>query len=137
MNSNPARTYTNVALTIIAGLLAINTFDHARSGFAAEALAQPTTVRNVPAGASPSSEAPESNDHQTAGLVNPDEQRNRILTEVRAIGTRLDRVESILRTGLSVKVTELPPGFGAEKGAKPERAEKADKPAPTPAGQHG
>ncbi len=123
------RTYTNLALTVIAGLLAINTFDHARGGFAGEALAQPTTVRNVPAGASPSGAVAPTNDEDASGRTNPTDQRKQMITELRSIGSRLDRVEAVLRSGLSVKVTELPPGFGAEKNNK---AEKGEKPAPAP-----
>jgi hypothetical protein len=128
------RTYTNLALTVIAGLLAINTFDRARTGFVGEAQAQPTTVRNVP-GASPSAATPTLSEDDASGRINPTEQRKQMITELRAIGTRLDRVEAVLRTGLSVKVTELPPGFGADKNNKGEKAEKSDKVAPVTAGK--
>lgn len=121
------RTYTNMALTVIAGLLAINTFDRARTGFVGEAQAQPTTVRNAPGA---SAATPGFSEDESSGRINPAEQRKQIVTELRSIGTRLDRVEAVLRTGLSVKVTELPPGFGTDKSNKGDRAEKAEKVAP-------
>ena len=123
------RTYTNLALTVIAGLLAINVLDRARpSSLENVALAQPTTVRNVP-NATPSGQVSPVNDEDGAGRTNPTEQRKQIITELRALGTRMDRMEGVMRSGLSVKVTELPPGFGADKGGK---AERNDKPAPAP-----
>lgn len=123
------RTYTNLALTVIAGLLAINVLDRARpSSMESLALAQPTTVRNVP-GATPSSQVTPVNEDDTNGRTNAAEQRKQIINELRALGTRMDRMEGVMRSGLSVKVTELPPGFGAEKSGKGERSEKPAPPA--------
>lgn len=122
--AHTGRTYTNLALTVIAGLLAINVLDRARpAAIESVALAQPTTVRNVP-GATPSSVVPPFNEDDASGRINPTEQRKQIITELRALGTRLDRLEGVMRSGLSVKVTELPANFGADKNAKNERSEK-------------
>lgn len=103
--STPAanRTYTNVALTVIAGLLAVIVVDRVTPSAAS---AQPATVRNVPGAVTVVDQAPV---ETSGGLANAIEQRKQMITELHSISQRLDRIESVMRTGLSVKVTDMPP----------------------------
>ena len=83
--------YTNGVLTVIAAALALNVAVNLGStgALTAAAEAQPQTG-------------------PLTGLINPEEQRNVIIAELRRLGTRLERIEAKLNAGLSVKVTEMP-----------------------------
>jgi hypothetical protein len=98
------RTYTNVALTAIAGLLAVLVVDRVTPPTAA---AQPSTVRNQPGAVFAA--APAGDDGDSAGLANALEQRKQMIGELRAISGRLDRIEGALRGGINVKVVDMPP----------------------------
>lgn len=85
------RLYTNAALTLIAGLLAIQTFGVHESSLLRQASAQigePT--------------------EDEGGRVSAADQRKQIIAELRTLGQRLERMDALLQRGLSVKVTEMP-----------------------------
>ena len=85
--------YTNGVLTVIAVMLGLNVavnLGDSRSVLPA-AQAQPADP-----------------DGPGTGLISPEEQRRVIIAEIRRLGTRLERIEAKLNSGLSVKVTEMP-----------------------------
>lgn len=85
--------YTNGVLTVIAVLLGLNVavdMGDSRSVLPA-AQAQPADAGGP-----------------GTGLISPEEQRRVIIAEIRRLGTRLERIEAKLNSGLSVKVTEMP-----------------------------
>lgn len=100
--TSPSRTYTNVALTAIAGLLAVICVDRVTP---AAASAQPGSVRNYSGAAGPDDPVGDTG----GGLSNALEQRKQIIAELRGITGRLDRIEGALRGGINVKVTDMPP----------------------------
>ncbi len=88
--------YLNIVLTVIAVLLALLVVDGRIGrplGAASEAQAQPAT--DDPAATN-------------QALVSASEQRKMMISELRRIASRLDRVESKLSNGIPVKVTEMP-----------------------------
>jgi hypothetical protein len=103
------RPYTNVILTVIAGLLAVVAFDPGRGAPVAisEAQAQPAQ--------------PDSDEN---ARVSAAEQRKVIIAELRALSSRVERVESTLNRGLSVRVTEMPPLQLPEEKKTPEKGRK-------------
>jgi len=80
---------------VIAGLLAVIAFDPLRPSTAlvSEAVAQQGPRTSVEDGA----------------LVSAAEQRKVMISELRNVSARLERVETALKGSLSVKVTEMPP----------------------------
>ncbi len=110
-NTTGPRTNSNGSLTVIAILLGFLVLDRAagpagRGGGLgpAEASAQ---VRSVSSG--PGSSAGKSlEDEPTDGRVNPADQRKQMIAELRNISQRLDRLESVISKGLTVKVTDMP-----------------------------
>jgi hypothetical protein len=110
--ANPARTYTNAALTVIAGLLAVGVFQRSdgQASLLPAALAQPADA--------------EFNADDPSGRISAAEQRKVIISELRGIAARMERIESRLTSGLAVKVTDMPPVRVAEPRAErpaPER----------------
>jgi hypothetical protein len=83
---NQRRT-TNLLLCAIAGLLGYNALSQAGIGAASTALAQPSGEE---------------------GLVSAAEQRKVIIAELRGMTSRMERLESVLAKGISVKVTDMP-----------------------------
>ncbi|MBK9189469.1 MAG: hypothetical protein IPM33_11000 [Phycisphaerales bacterium] len=90
-DSTRPRLYTNVALTLIAGLLAINTFGARDGDLLSQANAQ---VADQP--------------EDDSGRVSAADQRKQIIAELKSLSLRLDRMDAMLQRGLSVKVTEMP-----------------------------
>lgn len=86
--TGPGRTYTNVMLTLIAGFVAVAAIG--RTATTSEALAQ-TPPEDV------------------AGLVSAAEQRKAMLAELKAISSRLDRMDASMSRVMNVKVVEMPP----------------------------
>lgn len=89
------RSYTNAALTVIALFLGVIAVDHLSAGAPA---ANAQQLRSSP----PSSDASE------GGMISAQEQRKQMITELKGMGQRLDRIEAALHKGISVKVTEMP-----------------------------
>jgi hypothetical protein len=85
--------YQNAVLTLIALCLGVGLVERA----AAPGLTEPAAAHAQPAG-----------DDQ-GGLSNKLEQGKQMISELHAIGVRLDRLEAKLSSGISVKVTEMPP----------------------------
>ncbi len=104
--NRPNRSYTNVMLTVIAGLLGVIAFDRASVDLTSRANAQP--VEDV---------QPE----DPTGRVSAAEQRKVMITELRNISVRLDRVEAALSRGISVKVVDMPPVRMQESSSKGDK----------------
>jgi hypothetical protein len=102
-----ARTYTNGVLTVIAAVLVLNW------------LGQGATALST-AAAQPADESAFQPD-DPSGRISAAEQRKQMIGELRSVSARLDRIESALTRGISVKVTDMP----AIKVQEP----RADKPA--------
>lgn len=109
--------YQNAVLSAIALILAIGLIDR-RSGNDLAAL--------------PSAHAQAQPDQ--GGMTNALEQRKVIISELRNIASRLERLESKLNAGLNVKVTSLPattPPAETKPRPKTEEGDSAAKPAPS------
>lgn len=103
--------YQNAVLTLIAAILGLGLVERAGS----------PTLPESAANAQPAS------DPDQGGLSNKLEQGKQIIGELHSISGRMDRIESLLTRGLSVKVTEMPPlKLPPEARARPE----GDKPKP-------
>lgn len=63
---------------------------------------------------------PPSEESSTGGLISAAEQRKQIITEIKALSDRVGAVETLLKKGLNVKVTEMPP-LKLPPEAKPAR----------------
>jgi hypothetical protein len=63
-------------------------------------------VRSVSGGGGDSAAAMQ--DEPSDGRVNPAEQRKQMITELRSVNQRLDRIEALLARGVSVKVVDMP-----------------------------
>lgn len=98
----PSRLYSNVVLTVIAGLLALNLTDRLGETSLTTAHAQ-------------NAAAPE--DEGSAGLISGGEQM--IIRELRNIVGRLDKAEAASGRVMNVKVVEMPPVRIQEKSEKP------------------
>jgi hypothetical protein len=97
--------YLNGVLTVIAALLALLVADrYAWAPAAAEAASeQPTrTTRRDDATGRTRADEP------AGGLVSAGDQRKQMLAELRELGRRLAALESLIKGGLSVRVTEMP-----------------------------
>lgn len=89
------RTYTNVALTLIAGILAVQVLNQpGLGGLLPQASAQPSETEFSP--------------DDPSGRISAAEQRKQMIAELRGMSARLDRVEAALTRGVSVKVTDMP-----------------------------
>ena len=85
--------YMNVVLTVIAvclGLLVIDRYTD--DGTAAHAQVQPTSDQPG----------------RSSGLVSAATQRKAIIAEIKKLGARLDGIEKTMKSGLTVKVSEMP-----------------------------
>lgn len=87
MTTNSGRTYTNVALTVIAVLLGVNVL---KPPAGAEAMAQPA--------------ANSASDDK--GMASAIEQRKQMIAELKNLSKRVEKIESILTKG--IKVSEMP-----------------------------
>src|SRR5690349_7380843 len=92
--------YTNGVLTVIAALLALNL-----------AMSAGNTPSVLPAAQAQPTEPVD----EGSGLISASEQRKVIIAELRRLGTKMDRLEAKLNSGLNVKVTEMPAAKQAEK----------------------
>jgi len=115
-----SRGYLNTVLTAnvaLLALIAINGLSPGRS-LISDAHAQVTAAAGQPEAEDPS------------GRISAAEQRKQIITEIKAVASRVERIEHILAKGLNVKVTELPPAFmkavsdNGKEGAKAGDAKK-------------
>jgi hypothetical protein len=102
------RLYTNVALTAIAGLLAIQVLaPGAGSQLVPES---PRAYGQV--GTQMAAAVDEPQRQSVDGtLVSAGEQRKQMIAELRGISQRMERLESAVRGTLTTKVVELPAGF--------------------------
>ncbi|GJQ30631.1 MAG: hypothetical protein HBSAPP03_25150 [Phycisphaerae bacterium] len=91
MKTAAPRTYTNVVLTLIAGLLAINLLGR--------------TTPPMPTSAHAQTAPPE----DATGLISAAEQRKAMLAELRGIAARLDKMDASMSRVMNVKVVEMPP----------------------------
>ena len=98
--TNAPRTYTNVMLTLIAGLLAVSVLGHATS-LTSTANAQATPPEDA------------------SGLISAAEQRKVMITELKAISARLDRLDATMSKVLNVKVVDMPPIKIQDSAPKP------------------
>ena len=89
------RGYTNLMLTVVAAMLALNLADRATSpGGSIASVA--TTAQAGPPGGGPET------------LVSAAQQRKMMISEIKSLSERVDRLDKALRAGISVKVTEMP-----------------------------
>ncbi len=88
------RSYSNAVLTLIALFLGVIAVDRVTAN-AASANAQ-------------SRMAPPAGEPSEGGMISAQEQRKTMITELRGMSQRLDRIEASLQKGISVKVTEMP-----------------------------
>lgn len=103
-----SRTYTNVILTVIAGLLA------------GMVLARPDgTVPAANAQGTVQPEATEPPSEDVAGRISAAEQRKVMIAELRNISARLERLESAMSRVVNVKVVDMPPIRVQDKAEKP------------------
>ena len=88
------RGYSNLMLTVIAALLALNLVDRATSteGSIATVAAPAHAQQTQPGGE----------------LVSAAQQRKMMIAEIKSLGERVDRLDKTLRAGINVKVTEMP-----------------------------
>jgi hypothetical protein len=108
--------YQNAMLTAIAVLLAVGVVDrHAGSGDRLDRLMTPDAAQ---------AQQPQTD----GGLANKLDQNKQIIAELRSLNGKMDRIEAKLNSGLSVKVTDMPPlrlppevkGKGEKGDAKPD-----------------
>ncbi|CAG0974501.1 hypothetical protein PHYC_01430 [Phycisphaerales bacterium] len=109
MNTPPpaSRTYTNVILTVIAGLLAVVVLARPDGALPAARAQEYQPVAMEP----PSEDA--------AGRISAAEQRKVMIAELRNISARLERLESALSRVVNVKVVDMPPIRVQEKAQQP------------------
>jgi hypothetical protein len=108
--------YQNAVLTGIALVLAVGLLDRGAPG----GLTEPATAAAQP---------------EVGGLSNALEQRKQMISELRTLNSKLDRIEAALSKGLNVKVTEMPPlKFQPEPRGRAGQGGDENAAAPTPAG---
>ncbi|MEX2217916.1 MAG: hypothetical protein WD749_04075 [Phycisphaerales bacterium] len=108
----PRGAYQNAALTAIAVLLALGLAERAGSGLPGVAPAEARQYQPI-----------------EVGLTNALEQRKQMISELRSMNSRLERIESRLAGRIEVRVIDMPPvKLPAELRTRPEPA-----PAPPPA----
>ncbi|MBL9002214.1 MAG: hypothetical protein JNK25_13865 [Phycisphaerae bacterium] len=86
------RVYGPIALMVIACFGGWVMFNPGQGGLLSSASAQPA-------------ERPQPGE---IGLVSASDQRKEVIAQLKAINSRLERVESMMTKGLSVKVTDMP-----------------------------
>lgn len=85
--------YMNVVLTVIAVCLGLLVVDRYTDGQAAHAQSvQPTPGQPG----------------RSTGLISAADQRKMIIAEIKKLGVRLEGIEKTMKTGLTVKVSEMP-----------------------------
>jgi len=88
--------YQNAMLTAIAVLLALGVIDrHAGSGDRVDRLTAPRAALAQP--------------QTDGGLANKLDQNKQIISQLQMLNGKLDRIEAKLSSGISVKVTDMPP----------------------------
>mgnify|MGYP007080195336 CR=1 FL=1 len=128
------RVYAPVLLCIIAALAA-GAFLNPGSGpgpFVSQASAQPASrggVVTTTAGRENAAVSTNTDDEDSTGRVSAAEQRKEIILQLRGISTRLERLESALARGISVKVTDMP-AMRATDDADPQPTSAAPRTAP-------
>ncbi|MFN0133563.1 MAG: hypothetical protein ACKVW3_13675 [Phycisphaerales bacterium] len=101
------RGYQNAVLTLIALMVGVGLVE------------RQLTPGPLSGPASASAQGP--GDPDQGGLTNALEQRKIIIAELRTLNAKMERLESKLASGLSVKVTDMPPlKLPPEAKAKPE-----------------
>jgi hypothetical protein len=104
--------YTNVALTAIAVLLGLHLIKGSGISLTDSAQAQDGQRDKVTVvGGRPAS------DDSGAGLISAAEQRKAMISELRSINDRLERVESALARGINVNVKTMPASKDEAKSA--------------------
>ena len=106
-NDRAQRRYTNAALTVITGLLAMNALNQA--------------------GVSPVSTAYAQQGGGEEGMVSAAEQRKVMISELRQLSGRMERMESALTRGINVKVLDMPPVRLADGHAQSEQPKNSRK----------
>ena len=87
------RGYSNLMLTAIAALLALNLADRATGPDGSIASVASTAQAGPP---------------QAGELVSAAQQRKMIISEIKSLSDRVDRLDKAIRAGINVKVTEMP-----------------------------
>ncbi|MBS0195319.1 MAG: hypothetical protein JSR77_01020 [Planctomycetes bacterium] len=88
--------YAPLAITVVGACAAVFLLNPA-SGLIAAANAQPVPTRTTIETDDPS------------GRVSAAEQRKEIIAQLRSLNSRMEKIESMMSRGLSVKVTDMPP----------------------------
>jgi len=88
-----SRTFTSVAITATACVLALTMVSEGDENANVEAVAA----------------AQQPSDDGEQGRISAAEQRKQIIAELKAVQTRMERLESLIAKGISVRVTEMPP----------------------------
>jgi hypothetical protein len=102
------RGYQNAVLTVIAALLAVNVVDRQWGVLAPSA-----------------AEAQVAGSQEPGGMSNALEQRKQMIAELRQLTSRLERLDARLTSGISVKVTDMPPlRLPPERGAQGRAADR-------------
>lgn len=100
--------YLNGVLTAIAALLALNLISRLDGGPSAS-LAQTSSVSGSVSGTGRAGPpAPVDDESTPSARISAAEQRKAMIQELREVAQRLDRIESAMKSGLSVRVTEMP-----------------------------
>ena len=112
--------YQNAMLTAIAALLAIGVVDrHSGSGDGLDRLTAPRAAQAQP--------------QTEGGLANHLDQNKQMIAELRNLNAKLERIEAKLTSGLSVKVTDMPPlKLPADVKGKAEKGDAKPDPKPEP-----
>lgn len=100
--------YLNGVLTVIAVLLALVLLDRHLAPGAPTALG--TAVAAGPA-----------DEPVSDGLISAAEQRKMIISELRRLASKFDRLEARLNSGINVKVTEMPELKLPASGSQPQK----------------
>lgn len=115
MNTQPTTTRhrtTNILLACNAALLGVLCVGLlGQRGLTATALAQDSGKVGVVGSKAGEDDSP-------TAYISAGEQRKTMIAELRAISSRLERVESALARGINVKVTSMPAGTRDDKDAK-------------------
>lgn len=102
-------TYLNIAVSVLTGVLAMNVLG------SREPVGISTAQANAPASAPPA----DAGDDSVNGRISAAEQRKQIIAELKTLNQKFDRVDSMLKSGISVKVTDMPASKEAKSESKP------------------
>ena len=107
--------YLNIAVTVLTGVLALNVLG------TREPSAMPQAF------AAPPSNPTDVGEDTISGRISAAEQRKQIISELKSLNQKLERIDAQVKGGLTVKVTDMP----ADKQAKSEpKARPEGKPEP-------